>query len=229
MRTDYDSVDHHLDGTQPIETQHVWLPGPRASSSGWDVNDELLQMQMPYTPHTVDPVPPLLDSDVCPSRPASRRRPRPGAHIFSGNPRTIPAAILITTIAVCTVTMLYWSLSYSYDQLRAIALLVVSENLAQWWPLTVYGPWLVSGLSILRAAVQHRTARRSWAVMLLSSGTAVALCIGQSPSSLLAMVIVGIPPVTALVCFRELVSQFTSGHGPRHAADTLSGAKQGRP
>ncbi|MGW0845884.1 DUF2637 domain-containing protein [Streptomyces sp. NPDC002787] len=136
---------------------------------------------------------------------------------------------MITTIAACALTMLYWSLSYSYSQLRDIALLVVSEKLAKWWPLTVYGPWLLAGLSIVRASVQGRTARRSWAVMLLSSGTAVALCIGQSPSSLLAMVIVGIPPITALVCFRELVGQFSAGRGPRHAADTLNGPKQGRP
>jgi hypothetical protein len=130
---------------------------------------------------------------------------------------------------MCAVTMLSWSISYSYDQLRTIALLVVSERLAQWWPLTVYGPWLVAGLSILRASVQHRTARRSWAVMLIASGTAVALCIGQSSNSLLAMVIVGIPPITALACFRELVGQFSPRHGPRHAADTVNASKQPRP
>lgn len=228
MRTDYDSVDQNPDVTQSLNTQHIWLPGPRPPSGGWDPDDELARMSR--TTHGMDPAEPLLDSRGRPRRPAAnRRRPRPGAHIFSGNPRIIPIAILIATIAVCALTMLYWSVSYSYSQLRAIALLVVSEHLARWWPLTVYGPWLLAGLSILRAAVQHRTARRSWAVMLISSGTAVALCIGQSPSSLLAMVIVGIPPITALVCFRELVGQFSSGHGPRHAADTLNGPKQGRP
>lgn len=230
MRTDYDSVDQSLDGPQPYETQPIWLPGPRASSGVWDPNDELIHMpHMAYTAHSVEPVPPLPDVRDSPRRPVNRRRPRPGAHILSGNPRIVPVVLLVTTIALCALTMLYWSVSYSYIQLRGIALLVVSEHLARWWPLTVYGPWLLAGLSILRASVQHRTARRSWAVMLLSSGTAVALCIGQSASSLLAMVIVGIPPITALVCFRELVGQFSSGHGPRHAADTLNGPKQGRP
>ncbi|MDC2946247.1 DUF2637 domain-containing protein [Streptomyces heilongjiangensis] len=161
-----------------------------------------------------------------PSRPVSRRRPRPGAHIFSGNPRSITVAFLVFTITVCGATMLSWSISYSYNQLHGIALLVVSERLAQWWPLTVYGPWLVAGLSILRASVQNRTARRSWAVMLLASGTAVALCVGQTPGSVLAMVVVGIPPITALVCFRELVGQFSSRYGPRHAADGVHGTKQ---
>lgn len=226
MRTDYDSVDQHFDG-QPFETQPIWLPGPRAASGVWDPNDELIHM--PYMTHHVDPAPPLPDVRERPLRPVSRRRPRPGAHIFSKNPRIVPVVFLITTIAACALTMLYWSVSYSYGQLRGIALLVVAEHLARWWPLTVYGPWLLAGLSILRASVQQRTARRSWAVMLLCSGTAVALCIGQSPGSLLAMAIVGIPPITALVCFRELVGQFSSGHGPRHAADTLNVPKQGRP
>jgi hypothetical protein len=228
MRTDYDPVDHHFDGAQPFETQPIWLPGPRASSGVWDPNDELIHM--PYVAHAVEvPIPPLPDVRDLPRRPVSRRRPRPGTHMLSKNPRIVPVFFLITTIAVCALTMLYWSVSYSYGQLRGIALLVVAEHLARWWPLTVYGPWLLAGLSILRASVQQRTARKSWAVMLICSGTAVALCIGQTTSSVLAMVIVGIPPITALVCFRELVGQFSSGHGPRHAAEALNGPKQGRP
>lgn len=226
MRTDYDSVDHNPDGVQQVDTQPVWLPGPRGASDVWDPDAELIQMA--YATHGRAPEPTLAGVRDLPRRSVSRRRPRPGAHFFSRNPRIIPVAFFITMIAVCALTMLYWSVSYSYIQLRDIALLVVSEHLARWWPLTVYGPWLLAGLSILRASVQQRTARRSWAVMLLSSGTAVALCIGQSPSSVLAMVVVGIPPVTALVCFRELVGQFSSGPGPRHAADTLGGPRQGR-
>jgi hypothetical protein len=226
MRTDYDSVGQNPDGVQQIDTQPIWLPGPRAASDVWDPDAELIQMA--YATHGLAPEPTLAEVRDLPRRPVSRRRPRPGAHFFARNPRIVPVALLITTLAVCALTMLFWSVSYSYIQLRDIALLVVSEHLARWWPLTVYGPWLLAGLSILRASVQQRTARRSWAVMLLASGTAVALCIGQSPGSLLAMAIVGIPPITALVCFRELVGQFSSGPGPRHAADTLAGPKQGR-
>lgn len=226
MRTDYDSVDQNPDGVQQIDTQPIWLPGPRAASDVWDPDAELIQMA--YAAHSLAPEPTLAQVRDLPRRPVSRRRPRPGAQFFARNPRFVPVAFLITTIAVCALTMLYWSVSYSYIQLRDIALLVVSEHLARWWPLTVYGPWLLAGLSIVRAAVQQRTARRSWAVMLLSSGTAVALCIGQSASSVLAMAIVGIPPITALVCFRELVGQFSSSPGPRHAADALGTPKQGR-
>ncbi len=235
MRSDYDALDGQP-LTQQVDTQHFWqVPDPTITSEGWDPDAELAQML--NTTHGVDltpapPLPttgsPLSDGARRPRRPVNRRRHQTSSHILPGNPKVLTVAVLVAAITVCAVTMLTWSISYSYDQLRAIALLVVSPKLAQWWPLTVYGPWMLAGLSILRAAVQRRTARRSWAVMLVSSGTAVALCIGQSPHSLLAMVIVGIPPITALICFRELVGQFSSRPGPKHAADTLGGSKQNR-
>ncbi|MGW6909313.1 DUF2637 domain-containing protein [Streptomyces sp. NPDC054940] len=252
MRTDYDALGDHPHYTQQVDTQHLWqVPGPTTiSSEAWDPDAELAQMLNTTHGMDLDPPAPLLDSgtrlldrdarllgdtrpldrdrdrDTRPRRPVNRRRPQAGARILGGNPRIITVAVLVAAITVCAVTMLTWSISYSYDQLRTIALLVVSPKLGEWWPLTVYGPWLLAGLSILRASVQRRTARRSWAVMLVSSGVAVALCIGQSPHSLLAMVVVGIPPITALVCFRELVGQFSSRPGPKHAADPVNGTKQ---
>ncbi|KUM80264.1 DUF2637 domain-containing protein [Streptomyces sp. ISL-22] len=215
--------------------QHLWqVPDPAISPDGWDLDEELAQMLSttqgldPLRPDALrpDPVPPPLEKDRPPHRPVHHRRPQPSSQIIGGNPKIFTVGILVTLITLCAVTMLTWSISYSYDQLRSIALLVVSPKLAHWWPLTVYGPWLLAGLSILRASFQRRTARRSWAVMLISSGTAVALCIGQSADSLLGMVVVGIPPITALVCFRELVGQFSSRPGPKHAADTVNGPKQ---
>jgi len=239
MRADYDAVDEQPLYTQQLDMQNLWhVPDATISSSGgWDLDEELAQML--NTTQGLDlsaapvpapaPTPPPAHRDRPPPRPVHRKRPQPSNHILSGNPKIFTVGVLVTLITLCAVTMLTWSISYSYDQLRSIALLVVSPNLAHWWPLTVYGPWLLAGLSILRASVQRRTARRSWAVMLISSGTAVALCIGQSAHSLLAMVVVGIPPITALVCFRELVGQFSSRPGPRHAADAMNGSKQPKP
>ncbi|WP_037887245.1 DUF2637 domain-containing protein [Streptomyces viridochromogenes] len=235
MRADYDAVDEPPIYTQQLDMQHLWqVPDPAISPDGWDLDEELAQMLSttqgldPLRPDVLrpDPVPPPLEKDRPPPRPVHHRRPQPSSQIIGGNPKIFTVGILVILITLCAVTMLTWSISYSYDQLRSIALLVVSPKLAHWWPLTVYGPWLLAGLSILRASFQRRTARRSWAVMLISSGTAVALCIGQSADSLLGMVVVGIPPITALVCFRELVGQFSSRPGPKHAADTVHGPKQ---
>ncbi|MEJ8670378.1 DUF2637 domain-containing protein [Streptomyces sp. MS1.AVA.1] len=239
MRADYDAVDEQPLYTQQLDMQNLWhVPDATISSSGgWDLDEELAQML--NTTQGIDlsaasvpapaPTPPPAHRDRPPPRPVHRKRPQPSNNILAGNPKIFTVGVLVTLITLCAVTMLTWSISYSYDQLRSIALLVVSPNLAHWWPLTVYGPWLLAGLSILRASVQRRTARRSWAVMLISSGTAVALCIGQSAHSLLAMVVVGIPPITALVCFRELVGQFSSRPGPRHAADAMNGPEQPKP
>lgn len=225
MRMDYDAVDGQPYYTQQLDMQNLWqAPDPVMSPEGWDLDEELAQML--GTPRAPEPVAPRREQERPASRPVHRKRPQPGARSLTRNPRFLTVSFLVTLITLCAVTMLTWSISYSYDQLRTIALLVVSPELAHWWPLTVYGPWMLAGLSILRASVQRRTARRSWAVMLISSGTAVALCIGQSADSLLAMVVVGIPPITALVCFRELIGQFSTRPGPRHAADAVNGPKQ---
>ncbi|MEU8591537.1 DUF2637 domain-containing protein [Streptomyces sp. NPDC048664] len=222
-------------GVDALQARHTWnTPGPDSSAisdisdipaNGWDPDEELAQMlaTVSGTGH-LDLAPPPLDGHHHHHR---HRRPRPApAHVLEGGQRVGPVGVLVATIAACAVALLGWSTAYSYGQLRAIASTVLPDPLALWWPLTVYGPWFVAALSILRAAFQHRTARRSWSVILLASATAVALCICNSAHSMLSMVIVGIPPVTALVCFRELVGQVTSKYRPRHAApvDELAGA-----
>ncbi|MFC3575962.1 DUF2637 domain-containing protein [Streptomyces yaanensis] len=215
LRTDYDAPGQHSYHVDPLETHQVWgSPGPDLAPNGWDPDEELAQMLSTVT--SADTAPAPLDAQH--RHRSDRRRPRPGSHIFDSGQRVSPATILIATIAACAVAMLGWSIAYSYNQLRAIASTVLPAPLAQWWPLTVYGPWLVAALSILRASFQHRTARRSWTVILVASATAVALCISHSSHSLLSMVIVGIPPITALVCFRELVGQVSYKYRPRHAA-----------
>ncbi|MEV5984484.1 DUF2637 domain-containing protein [Streptomyces sp. NPDC052051] len=222
LRTDYDTYDtlgQHSYDAVPLETHHVWgSPGPDFMAHTWDPDEELARMLSGVTTATTtaEPAPAPLNG---PHRHRmERRRPRPGTHTLDTGRRFDPGTILIATIAACAVAMLGWSVAYSYNQLRAIASIVLPAPLAQWWPLTVYGPWFVAALSILRASLQHRTARRSWSVILVASATAVALCVSNSSHSALSMVIVGIPPITALVCFRELVGQISYKYRPRHAA-----------
>lgn len=50
-----------------------------------------------------------------------------------------------------------------------------SPGVLAWWPLLVYGPWLVASLSVLRAALHRRRAVHSWAVVLLFSHIAMVL------------------------------------------------------
>ncbi|MEU9474153.1 DUF2637 domain-containing protein [Streptomyces sp. NPDC048191] len=180
----------------------------------WDPVEELAQMLSAASAASPDPAPPHERS----SHRRTRRRIRAESRTQDSN-RGTHVTILVATISVCAVCMLGWSFSYSYAQLRATASFVLPTKLAQWWPLTVYGPWLVAALSILRATVQNRSARRSWGVVLGASAMAVALCISHSSHSLLSLIIFGIPPITALVCFWEIVGQVSSKvTKPRHAA-----------
>lgn len=139
-----------------------------------------------------------------------RRRSRPRPKFLDLYRRISQVSALFAAIAVCAACLLVWSITYTYGQLVDTAESVLPENLAEWWPLTLYGPWSVAALSILRAAVQRQPAKRSWGVLLVTSAMAVALCVSHSSRSVLAFVTLGIPPITSLVCFWELVGQFAS-------------------
>jgi hypothetical protein len=214
---DHDRLSEHSYGTVSSPPQATWSPpAPDVAPHVWgDLDDELAQMLA-----TASAVEPPAAAPVRPRRRTSRRRLRVDSHFLDGGRRVTHITILIAAISMCAVCMLGWSISYSYGQLRIIAMSMLPVKLARWWPLTVYGPWFVAALSILRATVQCRSARRSWCVILAASAMAVALSVSHSSRSLLSYVVIGIPPITALVCFWELVGQVSSRHRPRHAAHT---------
>lgn len=219
LRNDYGGTDQWPRDHQSFGVDHLMhAPDPTITLDGWDPVEELAEMLSAAA--GAGPPTPLLDSAGRPRHRVDRRRSRPGHGLLAGRRRTIPAVVLVAIITACSLAILCWSISYSYSQLSDVALLVEPPRLAQWWPLTVYGPWLVAGLSVLRASVQRRPTYRSWMIMLLSSGTAVALSVGHSQNSALSMVVSGIPPITALACFRELVGQIPFAPGPRHALHT---------
>ncbi|MEU6066131.1 MULTISPECIES: DUF2637 domain-containing protein [Streptomyces] len=221
LRTDHDTLNQPVyDLSQPVYDavsypQQSWTnpAPPDMPQKAWDLDEELAQMLSTATSQDSTHIP--LDR---PHRRSSRRRLRADSHFLDGGQRVTHVTILIAAILVCAACMLGWSIAYSYGQLHGIASSVLPPKLARWWPLMVYGPWFVAALSIVRATVQRRDTRRSWCVMLAASAMAVALSISHSSRSHLAFVMVGLPPVTALVCFWELVGQVSSGCRPRHAA-----------
>ncbi|ANP55878.1 hypothetical protein J2Z21_007847 [Streptomyces griseochromogenes] len=204
----------------------VWnVPEPDiAPPSDWDPVEELAQILSTTSSVSPAPTPPDIHSDTHSDTPSrhrsSRRRLRQESHLHDSGRRATHVTLLITMVSLCAVCMLGWSVSYSYGQLRGIASTVLPVRLAQCWPLTVYGPWFVAALSVLRATVQRRSARRSWCVVVTASAMAVALCVSNASHAVLSSVIYGIPPVTALVCFGELVGQISAKSRPRHATHT---------
>ncbi|KUO20639.1 DUF2637 domain-containing protein [Streptomyces dysideae] len=194
-------------------------PEPSIAPHDWDPVEELAQMLS--TTANANPAPtPLTPLHMPPRRRSSRRRLRQDSHLLDGGRRVTHVTLLIAAVSLSAVCMLAWSVSYSYDQLRGTASSALPARLAQYWPLMVYGPWFVAALSILRATVQRRSARRSWCVIVAASAMAVALAVSHSSHALVSLVIVGIPPITALVCFWELVGQISVKNRPRHATQT---------
>lgn len=147
-----------------------------------------------------------------------RRRRRRSRLVGLRAPRVLSIAIAGTTAAVASVVSVLGAM-VCYDPLRLLAYPTAS-NLAGSWPLLVYGPWLVSCLSILHAAAHRRQVRAAWVALVLFSSVAVALCIAHAPRTVTAIATAGLPPVSALASFHLLLRQITL-LDPRHAKTKL--------
>ncbi|MBH5337991.1 DUF2637 domain-containing protein [Streptomyces pactum] len=136
------------------------------------------------------------------------------------------ASLVFAAVTALIVAMLsVLSGMVSYGPLRFLAAPTTSGSLADWWPLLVYGPWLVASLSVLRAALHHRGAAHSWMVVVLFSAIAVLLCVAHAPKTLAGIAVAGLPPVAALISFHQLVRQITLNDPPRHALPRQRGTQ----
>ncbi|KUN86685.1 hypothetical protein AQJ66_11695 [Streptomyces bungoensis] len=86
---------------------------------------------------------------------------------------------------------------------------------AHWWPLLVYGPWMVASLSILRTSLHRRRALHSWCVVLLFSTLSMTLCVAQAERTFTGIAAAALPALAALTCFQQLVRQITLTRPPR--------------
>ncbi len=106
----------------------------------------------------------------------------------------------------------------AYDPLRLVGASPAGRGLRTWWPLLVYGPWLVASLSVLRAALHQRRAAHSWCVVLVFSCVAVLLCVAQAPRTVLGTAAAALPGIAALACFQQVVRQITLTRPPVRSA-----------
>lgn len=197
-----EAAEYYVDATPAGETLGQW----NLDSEFEQLFRQSAQESQPQpTEHL--PVPPRVD-----------RRRRRTRLVGLRDPRFLKIAIAGTTAAVATVISGLGAL-VSYGPLRILAF-PTAHSLAGLWPLLVYGPWLVSCLSILHAAAHRRQVKAAWVTLILFSGVAVALCIAYAPRTVTAIVTAGLPPVSALVSFYLLVGQITL-LDPRHAKAKL--------
>ncbi|WP_404962686.1 hypothetical protein [Streptomyces sp. 147326] len=154
---------------------------------------------------------------------------RPPTQASSGhrrNPSKPPTVTLLQTGsvftavlvgAIATVVSILSGLAIC-DALRHSAAAHADREVASWWPLLIYGPWMVASLSILRSALHQRRALHSWSIVLLFSTLATLLCVAQAPRTIAAVAASALPAVAALACFQQLVRQITLTRPPRQAA-----------
>ena len=124
-------------------------------------------------------------------------------------------AAVVTSIA--SVVSVFSGL-IAYDPLRFVAMSRMQSTVVSWWPVLVFGPWMVASLSIVRAALHQRRALHSWSVLLVFSAIGMTLCVAQAPKDLVGAAAAALPSLASLACFQQVVRQITLTRPPRKAA-----------
>ncbi|THC55059.1 DUF2637 domain-containing protein [Streptomyces sp. A1499] len=161
-----------------------------------------------------------ITSELPPLRPSPARRRRRSRSRSRSRARKLGAlrttSFFLAALAAVVVSMVcVFGGIVSYDPLRHLAQYRTSATAVGWWPLLVYGPWMVASLSILRAALHRRRAVHSWAVVLLFSTVSMLLCVAQAPRAPVEAAAAALPALAALACFQQLVRQITLTRPPR--------------
>jgi hypothetical protein len=220
----YQSGDGYVDGYVDAYSEQpppVWpphIPDDLDSLVGWDGADGLIPP--PRTSADGADAPPLIAPLRSPRHhQVSRRRRRVRLDDAVWPQLFGPVLGAITALTVIAVSVLGWV--FTFDPLRELAASRMPHGFAQLWPLMVYGPWLVASLSILRAARERRATAHSWVVVVAFSGIAVGLCVVHATPTMTGVIIAGLPQLTAVVSFHQLVRQFTATQRARHAAASV--------
>ncbi|WP_436846175.1 hypothetical protein [Streptomyces chartreusis] len=154
-----------------------------------------------------------ITEELPPVREVPRRHRKVRARRAPGVLRWTSFLIAVLTAVIASAVGLLSGM-VAYDPLRLVAASPAERGLRTWWPLLVYGPWLVASLSVLRAALHQRRAVHSWCVVLVFSCVAVLLCVAQAPRTVLGTAAAALPGLAALACFQQVVRQITLTRPP---------------
>ncbi|MGW5848730.1 hypothetical protein ACWFQ8_12400 [Streptomyces sp. NPDC055254] len=214
------------------------LAGPGETHRVWDPTEELaILLQENTPPEQPDPFTRVAFDGLGTTASASgfvaglkqtptARPPAPASSRHRRNQSKSPVATLLQTgslftavlvAAIAAVVSILSGLAIC-DALRHSAAPHTAREVVSWWPLLIYGPWMVASLSILRSALHRRRALHSWAIVLLFSTLATLLCVAQAPRTVAAGAASALPAVAALACFQQLVRQITLTRPPRQSA-----------
>ncbi|MET7363418.1 DUF2637 domain-containing protein [Streptomyces sp. NPDC005562] len=150
-------------------------------------------------------LPPLRASPQGHRKVRERRRP----HLARITSYAIAALVALTASAVS-----FFSTAVTYDPLRLVAEDHTKSSVT-WWPVLIFGPWLVASLAVLRAALHQRRAVHSWCVVITFSLITMLLCVAQAPRDVIDITAAVLPSLASLACFQQLVRQITLTRPPR--------------
>ncbi|MFH8394149.1 DUF2637 domain-containing protein [Streptomyces sp. NPDC018036] len=222
----------HDQGWDPVEEltyllqdaaaeQEVTVPPPRSEPAYAE------EFEPVYTDEfTGDPMDNLVQ--ITAELPPLRRSSAGHRKVRVRNPRNWiqTVSFVLAAVAAATVSMVsVFSGMVAYSPLQRIASNAQSGT-GPWWPLLVYGPWMVASLSILRAALHQRRAVHSWYVVLLFSSVAMMFCVADAHQTITGVATAVVPALASLTCFQQLIRQITLTRPPRQ---TVSRHRQRRP
>ncbi|HLL34359.1 DUF2637 domain-containing protein [Streptomyces sp.] len=190
---------------EAMQEEHPRIPGPRDEDSL-------------FAPAEGTPLGNLqeITAELPPLRPASRGHRRIPER---RRPRALQTtSYLVAALAAAIASAVsFFSGMVASDPLQVVAAARVPGDIVPWWPLLLYGPWLVASLSVLRAALHQRRALHSWCTVLLFSAVTILLCVLQAPKTLLDTTAAALPGLASLACFQQAVRQITLTRAPRKA------------
>ncbi|WP_405916648.1 DUF2637 domain-containing protein [Streptomyces sp. NBC_00728] len=240
MNDDYPNLSfarygHHPEYPTGTEAGPYGDPADALREQGWDPVEELTYLlqdaaaaeqevlvppprsEPAYTDEfTSDPMDNLVQLTA--ELPPIRRSSSGHRKVRVRNPRfnwLQTVSFVIAALAAATVSMVsVFSGMVAYTPLQHIASNAQSGT-GPWWPLLVYGPWMVASLSILRAALHQRRAVHSWYVVLLFSSVAMMFCVADAHQTVTGVATAVVPALASLSCFQQLIRQITLTRPPR--------------
>ncbi|MFG2425493.1 DUF2637 domain-containing protein [Streptomyces sp. NPDC048448] len=183
--------------------QEATVPPPRGEPS---YGDEFISEPMDNLVQITAELPPIRRSSTG-HRKVRVRKPR-----FTWL-QTVSFVIAAVAAVIVSMVSVFGGM-VAYSPLRHIASSTQSGS-GPWWPLLVYGPWMVASLSVLRAALHQRRAVHSWYVVLLFSFVAVMFCVADAHKTITGVAAAVVPALASLTCFQQLVRQITLTRPPR--------------
>ncbi|MFF4230101.1 DUF2637 domain-containing protein [Streptomyces sp. NPDC001820] len=219
----YATLPGQWDGYHPAFGQEpISAPDLDVLQGRWEPDVELTQL-LQDAPDPVDLSKPVMDLRPPTTGPSCHRR-RPmhkvnaRAWTLTRN-QTLSYALAAVSMVIIAMVSVLGGL-FTHDILRQVAAPGADHALAPWWPMLVYGPWMVASLSILRAALHRRSAPHSWAFAVLFCAVAVLTCMAEAPRTISGVAVAGLPALAAMVCFHQLVRHITL---TRPAQDRVGG------